>query len=331
MVSGNCRNTLLGGLNSCARSEAVIKLLLVARPQFSIFGLALFVFGVTWAVKLRAPFVFSRVLLGYLVLLPAQLSVSYSNDYFDVKVDQYGQPTFFSGGSGILVTHPDLRKSALWMAIALMGCSLTLGLVFQVLYSFSLWFSGFVVLFNLLGWFYTAPPVRLVYRGLGEVALIFLIGLLIPGFGYLVTTGELNQAAWPFVVPLMLYGLAFSLAVEIPDMEADRLGHKRTWVARRGRGFGFGLIAAALLCASLFFLGFPWFNSRGYPLDFRLLGLLSLLPLGAAGLGLLKQALARQAATRMANGIMVTLAIFCLLADGYLIYLTFNSMPFGSP
>jgi len=283
--------------------------------------MALFAFGSLWAVLLGAPVYLSRILLGYLVLLPAHLSVSYSNDYFDVDVDKYDKPTIFSGGSGVLVDHPGLRKPAKWTAITLILCSLALGIVFQIVYSFPIWFLGFVVLGNLLGWFYSAPPLRLAYRGLGELSMAISIGLLIPGFGYLVTSGQMNQDGLLFIVPLLLYGLAFILAVEIPDMEADRLGNKRTWVARKGRSFGFIVIAASFLLATLFFLCFPWLTSRIYPLDFRILGILSLMPLTAGCIGLLRRPIEKRTATRVVNGIMITIAVFCILVDGYMSYL----------
>jgi len=302
------------------------KLLRVARPQFLIAGLFLFVFGASWAILLGAPFSLSRMSLGYLVLLPAHLSISYSNDYFDVDVDQHGKPTFFSGGSGILVNHPGLRNPAKWVAIALILCSLALGILFQVVYSYPIWFLGLVALGNLLGWFYSAPPLRLAYRGLGELAMVLSIGLLIPGMGYLVTSGHIDQDGFLFVVPLVLYGLAFILSVEIPDMETDRLGNKRTWVARKGRSFGFTVTGASFLLATLFFLCFPWLTSRVYPLDFRFLGLLSLLPLGAGCIGLIKKPSEKLSATRVVYGIMIAFAVFCLLADGYLIFLAFNQM-----
>ena len=300
------------------------KLFRVARPQFLISGLALFAFGAAWAVLLGASFSLSRILLGYLILLPAHLSVSYSNDYFDVDVDKYDKPTFFSGGSGVLVDHPGLRKPAKWTAITLILCSLALGIVFQIVYSFPIWFLGLVVLGNLLGWFYSAPPLRLAYRGLGELSMTFSIGLLIPGFGYLVTSGQMNQEGLLFIIPLMLYGLAFILTVEIPDMESDRLGNKRTWVARKGRGFGFTVIAASFLLATLYFLCFPWLTSRIYPLDFRFLGILSLIPLGAGCIGLLRRPIEKQSATRVVNGIMITIAAFCILVDGYMVYLVLS-------
>jgi len=302
----------------------MVKLLRLARPQFLIAGLALFMFGSSWAILLGAPFSLPRILLGYLVFLPAHLSISFSNDFFDVDADQHGKPTFFSGGTGVLVNHPGLRNPARWVAIALILCSLALGILFQVLYSTPIWFLGLILLGNLLGWFYSAPPLRLAYRGLGELVMVFSIGLLIPGLGYLVTSGQLDPDGQLFTVPLMLYALAFILSVENPDMESDRLGNKRTWVARKGRRFGFSLTGASLLLASLFFFCIPWLTSRNYPVDFHILGILSILPLGAGLLGWLKRPLEKLPATRVVFGILITFAAFSVLAVGYMVFLALS-------
>jgi len=296
------------------------KLLQVARPQFLIAGLALFLFGAAWAVLLGATFSMSRLLLGYLVLLPAHLSISYSNDYFDLAVDKLGKPSLFSGGSGVLADHGELRRPVKWLAVGLILCSLVLGILFQAMYSYPIWFLGFVVAGNLLGWFYTAPPLRLAYRGLGELSIALAVGFLIPEMGYLVMRGYLDGDGLLFAIPLMLYGLAFILAVEIPDEEVDRLGNKRTWVARRGRGFGFAVVGISLLLATLSFFCLSWLHSRTYPLDFRILGLLSLLPLGAGMIGMVRRPVERQLAVKLVNGIVVSLAVLCILADGYLLY-----------
>jgi 1,4-dihydroxy-2-naphthoate octaprenyltransferase len=122
----------------------------------------------------------------------------------------------------------------------------------------------------------------------------------------------------------MLYGLAFILTVELPDRESDRLGGKMTWVAQKGRSFGFTLIAASFLFATLFFLFFPLLTSRNYPVDFHFLGILSLLPLGAGCLGLLKRPSEKPSATRVVNGIMIALVVFLILLDGYVVSLAFG-------
>jgi 1,4-dihydroxy-2-naphthoate octaprenyltransferase len=305
-------------------SDSIAKLLRVGRPQFLISGLALFVFGALLAVRFGAPFSLSRLILGYLVILPAQFSVHYSNDYFDAAVDRLGGATPFSGGSGVLLEHPELSKPVMWIAVALIVCSLGIGLVFLYSYGYPFWMFGFVVIGNLLGWCYSAPPYRFSSRGLGEPAFTFIGGVLIPGMGYLVMKGPLDLAGVFILFPLVLYGLASILSVEIPDVEADRLGDKRTWLVRKGRGFGFTLVGTCLLGATGYFFIFPSLSIGQVPLDFHILGLLSLLPLSAGMVGLIRKPLRREPATRLAIWTVLTLVIFSILADGYLIFLVIH-------
>ena len=108
------------------------KLLKLARLHFLSAGLLLYLFGALWAALSGAPFSLPRGLLGYLVVFCAQLSISFSNDYFDVGVDALGKPTLFSGGSGVLVAHASLRKTAQRIALGLIVCSLAAGAVFAL-------------------------------------------------------------------------------------------------------------------------------------------------------------------------------------------------------
>jgi len=305
-------------------SHSMAKLLRVGRPQFLISGLTLFVLGALLGVRLGAPFSLPRLILGYLVILLAQLSVHYSNDYFDVAVDRPGGSTPLSGGSGVLLEHPELKKPVIWIAVALIGCSLGTGLIFLLNYKYPYWMFGFVLIGNLLGWVYSAPPFRLSSRGLGEPAFTFIGGFLIPGMGYLVMKGKLDLAGVFILIPLILYGLASILSVEIPDMEVDRLGDKRTWVARKGRGFGFSLVGTCLLAATGYFFIFPSLSMGQFPLDLHVLGMLSLLPLSAGMVGLIRKPIQREPATRIAIWTVLSLVIFSILANGYLIFLVIH-------
>jgi 1,4-dihydroxy-2-naphthoate octaprenyltransferase len=303
--------------------QSLIDLLCIARPQFLASGLALFGFGVAWAVLTGSSFDLARVAAAYAILFPAHLAVSYSNDFFDVDADRFGTPTFFSGGSGVLVTHPGLRRASLWIAVLLHLCSLLGSVLYQLTYQPTLWVPIVVLAGNAVAWWYTAPPLRLVYRGLGEIAMALSVGVLMPGLGYLATGAPVSlDALWP-CLPLMLFGLGFVLAVQIPDMEADRLGGKWTWVARHGRRSGFGLIALALAFGSLWMLGAPapaWALPNANALV-RPIGLLALLPLGLSIPALLRRQGDRRAATRAAHAILIGLVTFCVLADGYLLLL----------
>jgi 1,4-dihydroxy-2-naphthoate octaprenyltransferase len=297
------------------------KLLRLGRPQFLIVGLVLFVFGATLALRLGATYSMLRLLLGYLIILPAQLSVSYSNNYFDMAVDSHHGATPFSGGSSILLENPELKKPVKWIAGALVVCSLGMALVFLWVYAYPIWMLGFVALGNLVGWCYSAPPFKLSYRGLGEPAYTLTGGGLIPCMGYLVMKGTLDLVGSFFLIPFLLYGLASILSVEIPDMEVDRLGNKRTWIASKGRSFGFIAVGACLLAATGYFFIFPWLSPWQIPINFHILGLLSLLPLAAGVLGLIKKPIDRKPATKIAIQTIISLVIFSVLADSYLVFL----------
>ena len=293
----------------------------VARLQFLVAGLALYLLGGLWAVLLGASFAPIRLLLGYLVILPAQLSVHFSNDYFDVASDGPAPPTLISGGGGVLLQHPELREPVKWIALGLIFSSLGVGLVFLQAFAYPWWLFGFVVLGNLLGWCYSAPPFRLSQRGLGEVCYTVIAGILVPGLGYLALRGAPDAGGLFLLLPLLLYGLASILSVEVPDVEADLLAHKATWLARMGRASGFMTIGWLLVAATGYFFIVPLFFPLPVRLDPRVLGLLSLLPMAVGLWGMLRRPLERKAATGIATGIVIMLAAFSIFVDGYLIYL----------
>jgi len=68
------------------------------------------------------------------------------------------------------VWHPQLENLALRLAIFFLAASAIAATVFTFVFAYSYWFLAFAILGGLLGWFYTAPPLKLAYRKLGEMA-----------------------------------------------------------------------------------------------------------------------------------------------------------------
>jgi 1,4-dihydroxy-2-naphthoate octaprenyltransferase len=292
-------------------------IIILGRLHFVAGGFMLFCIGAFFALISGAGFSFQRFLFGYAILFCAHLSVSYSNDYFDRDSDMYNSPTMFTGGSGILVGSPELKIFAKKFAIILILLSLILAFVFTFFYSYPLYFLGFVVFGNLLGWFYTAPPVRLVYRRMGEIATVLTAGIMLPGMGYLVMNGTFG---WNFLIlamPLMMYGIAFILGVEIPDMEGDIRGNKRTMIVRNGRPFGFTVIAICFFLATLYFVIMAMFYNSVIPFRFEWLALLSLIPTGMGLAGLIKRPVETLVASKFANNEVAALFLFVFLVDIY--------------
>ena len=299
----------------------MIKVLQLARPHFLLASLVLFIMGAAWAVILGAEPGVNKLLWGYLIVFCAQLSVSFSNDYFDAETDRLGGPSLFAGGSGILVGNPELKAPARRVAIGLILLSLVLGFFFTIHYAYPAWFFGLIIIGNLLGWFYAAPPIRLSSRGLGEISTCIIAGTFLPGMGYLAAAGTLDGNGFVIMIPLLLIGLAFILSVEIPDMEADQQGGKWTWVARKGRAFGFRVVGILLLAVAAYYFLVPFITAKPLPVNFRILGLFSLLPLGAAWIGIKKRPEDKKESTLIVNTIIGGMIAFFVLADTYFVYL----------
>jgi 1,4-dihydroxy-2-naphthoate octaprenyltransferase len=150
----------------------------------------------------------------------------------------------YSGGSGVLADgHLQPRTmlaavTALYLAATGIGAYLTLRA------------GAGVFLMALLGLFlsvfYSVKPLRLAYRGLGEVALLIGYGPTISLGAAYVQTGSFSLAAGlAGLVPGMLM-TAMILVNEIPDYREDLRANKRNLTVRLGPARVSRLYAASL-------------------------------------------------------------------------------------
>jgi 1,4-dihydroxy-2-naphthoate octaprenyltransferase len=197
-------------------SETVLLLIKAGRFHFLAAGFLLYLIGALFAIRTGAPFGLFPFLAGYIVC-GAHLSVSYSNDYFDRHTDDPGKRTQFLGGSGVLVQHPGLARAALACAVVLTLLSLCSTVLLIAGGGFPPGILLFVAAGLFLGWAYSAPPLRLVKRGYGELSTMIAFGFFLPLAGYLFMAKGLNLSVLPLVVPLLFLGLFFIVSVELPD------------------------------------------------------------------------------------------------------------------
>ena len=192
-----------------------------------------------------------------------QLGLNVANDVFDAVQgadDANVTPTQFSGGSRViqygLVT---LRQ----MASIATGFYIAAGLVGLVLLatrgSVALLVIGLVGFLVSLG--YTAPPLKFVYRGLGEIAVAVGFGPLMLLGAYVVQTR--GALAWePFVasIPIALLVALILYVNEIPDRRGDAHAGKRTLPVRFSRsaivnGYNWAVVAAYVVIVAGVVLG----------------------------------------------------------------------------
>ena len=168
--------------------------------------------------------------------------------------------TPFSGGKRVLVEGLLTRGQTIGIAAVTYLLGIAIGIVIVV------YREPLVLWLGMIGvgaaYFYNATPLRLAYRGLGELTVAFCYGPLICCGMYLVQQGTVTPQVVVLSLPLGLLIGAFLWINEFPDVHADQKAHKKTLVVRMGprqasRVFAMILVTAFILLAELTFLGFP--------------------------------------------------------------------------
>ncbi|MCL6449875.1 MAG: 1,4-dihydroxy-2-naphthoate octaprenyltransferase [Acetobacteraceae bacterium] len=208
----------------------------------------------------------------------AHAGANLANDFHDHVggtdwINRYRSP--FNGGAGLIQEGRlsprtvALAAGAAYLVGALAGLALT-------------WLRGWPVLALMLagaalGVCYTAPPLRLSYRGVGELAVGLAFGPLLVLGSYYVQAGRFS---WTPVLASLPVGFLITAVLYInqfPDVEPDRGTGKDNWVVRLGTARAFWGYCVLVAVPYLAILGTVL--SRTLPVP-ALLGLLSL-PLAA--------------------------------------------------
>jgi len=295
----------------------------LGRFRFLAAGFFLYTMGVFLAIVSGVEFSYTFFIFGYAIMLPAHLSLSYSNNYFDTDVDKFNKPNFISGGTKILIENPELKQLCKKIAIGLIISSISIAIVFVILFSFPITYLVFIIFGNLLGWFYTAPPLRFAYRGFGEIANMINMGFLMPGIGYWTMNGNLDMFFLIFSITFLLYGLNFIIIVETPDMEGDKKAKKMTLVAKIGRKQSYKISILSLLSASIYFLIIAYLGIYNANLNYGIIYSLSLIPLFIAVYGWFKKPFSKKIATKTAQNNMYALLFFILILNLYFAIIVF--------
>jgi 1,4-dihydroxy-2-naphthoate octaprenyltransferase len=293
------------------------KILRIIRVHIVAGGVLAFSLGALLAVAGGGSFDLTRVALGYAVVLLGDLSTHYSNDYFDVEVDKHIEQKKFFSGSTLLVSNPNLRSLSRYISISLMASSNLLAVALVLFLGVPIEFFVVILGASLVGWFYSAPPLRLTSRGFGEVAVACVTGFAIPGLGYLAVRGQFDPLFVYLAVPFVMYGLILSLSLEAPDVDVDRKGGKRNLAVRKGEPSVFFLILALAVSATLTFYVYNWFITSAV-VDLGIVFLFSIMPL-IAGLAGFVGVLQKRAVNRFSALNVASLFVFNTLMIAYLL------------
>lgn len=228
----------------------------MARPLILLSVILVYMAGLLMARADGYPLERQPILWGFAALLLVALSIHYTNEYADYETDALTTPTLYSGGSGVLAQGKVPRQLALqaaWVSL-FGGASVGVwGLTAQIL----TWQTLAILLAGgFFGWMYSLPPLKLAWRGWGELDNAILGGIFLHGFGYSVVTGTLKVSVILACVPFTLLVFNNLLATTWADHRADAQVGKNTlavqWPVPRLRML-YGLCLFSAL-ASLFFL-----------------------------------------------------------------------------
>ncbi len=191
-----------------------------------------------------------------LVLLHAAANLA--NDYYDhlSRNDEINVEFIspFTGGSRFIQERLTSPVSILIAALLCLAAGSAIGLVL-------VWLRGWPILIlgavgGLSGFFYTANPLRLGYRGLGEIFIFLDFGVL-PVLGtYYVQAQQFTLSAGAASIPVALMIAAVLWINQFPDYVADRAVDKKHWVVRLGRRRAVyiytGMLVLALVSIAVF-------------------------------------------------------------------------------
>jgi 1,4-dihydroxy-2-naphthoate octaprenyltransferase len=297
--------------------DGILNILRVIRLHIVIGGALAFLLGTLLAIVNGGSFHPLLFALTYLVVLCGDLSTHFGNDYFDAQMDSQAEKKFFSG-SGLLVNNPSLRSLSKTLAIFLLASSVVLAAVATFILGGPMELMIITLVANFLGWFYSAPPLRLVSRGLGEVAIAFGTGFAIPGMGYLSAKGQIDPFFIYLSIPFMMYGFILSLSLEAPDRGIDLKGGKRNIIVRIGERAVFSLIPAIAILCTLSYLFYNW-QIVSSSINLGLIALFSTVPLVAALFDFLEVFKGKKANLGFLG--VLSLFLFNILMNSYLLLL----------
>jgi 1,4-dihydroxy-2-naphthoate octaprenyltransferase len=181
------------------------------------------------------------------------LGLNVTNDVADASsgADEANvNPTMFSGGSRMIQYGLVSRDAMKRAAIGLYAVGVAIGLFLAFTRGLELLWIGAAGVF--LSIFYSAPPFKLVHRGVGEICVALGFGPIMVLGSYFVVAQRLSFEAFYASLPVALLIMLVLYVNQIPDRPSDAKAGKRTIVVRLSkdaivRGYALSVIATYLL------------------------------------------------------------------------------------
>jgi 1,4-dihydroxy-2-naphthoate polyprenyltransferase len=155
----------------------------------------------------------------------------------------------FSGGKRVMVDALLTRGQTNAIAAVCYGLAVVIGLGLVWWRDVNILFFGVAGI--ALAWFYHSGPLKLSYRGLGELAVAIAYGPLVVCGTYLVQAGVVAAVVLQASISLGILVAAFLWVNQWPDFSADEACGKRNLVVQLGRDKALSAYIALMLIAYL--------------------------------------------------------------------------------
>lgn len=180
---------------------------------------------------------FSWALFGWMqaFLVADQLFIVFANDVADAETDRRNE-TFgpYSGGSRVLVEGKLTPRQLMIGSGVALAAMLAICTVLAVFFARP-WALAAGAAAALLFWAYSFPPIRLSYRGRGEILQGLGLGVVLPVFGFYGQAGSFDGLPWWGLGPAFLLGFCGNIITSLPDHPSDAASQKRSYPVRRGQ------------------------------------------------------------------------------------------------
>lgn len=160
-----------------------------------------------------------------------------ANDYYDHKSGndevntEFIRP--FTGGSRMIQKRLLTPREVITEALICYAVGSLIGLWLAYQRGLPILWIGIIGV--LTSFFYSAPPIKFVHRGVGEVFIGLNFGILMTLGSYYVQVQRLDWAPVIAAIPIALLIMAVLYINGFQDYNADKSVGKRNWVVRLGR------------------------------------------------------------------------------------------------
>lgn len=226
-------------------------ILSLGRIKFLCYSPILYTLGAAIATFQNEKFNILYFILGQITVWITHMMTHFYNEYYDFDTDSLNEnPSPWTGGSRIL--PQGILSSQTSMRLAIITTILSLG--FSLLMpSFSTRIICWVSL--ILSWGYSAPPLALSRKGLGELDTAIVLNILTPLLGFVLQNDSPNiervKIFLLVILPLSIIEYIRMMVMNVADIKCDAAVGKETLSVKIGMDKTVKIHAAGMVIAYL--------------------------------------------------------------------------------